>query len=374
MSIARARFAGVRLLALAVGWAGLLGTATAIPGQSEAAPLLASVASQSVASGSPNALNPSHLVELGAMIFSDKRLSADGSVSCASCHVEALAFSDGRRVSVGVNGLRGTRNAPTLLNVGEHETFFWDGRRATLEAQVIDPFINEREHGLSGVEELLSRLRGMPEYRSAFAKSFGVDAPTEDGVAAALAAFVRSMPRTASRFDRWLGGDSRALSPQERQGFEIFRGAGQCASCHALADGRPAFTDNQFHSIGIGAVDLANMVVEAARLVIGVSPDTVARLIVAEPAIAALGRFNVTLKPADIGKYRTPSLRNVALTAPYMHDGSIPSLEVAVDQEIYYRGTQQGRPLALSAEDKASLVAFLRSLTSESLERAKGSP
>lgn len=314
------------------------------------------------------------LQALGSKLFADQRLSADGTISCASCHDPSKGFTDGRALPVGIAGMLGTRNAPGLLGVREQDSFLWDGRHASLEAQVLDPFTNAREHGLRSVDELLRRLEGLPDYREAFSRVFGSPRPSEEQVRSALATFVRAIDPGPSRFDRWQRGDGRALTDRERRGFEIFRGPAQCASCHSIGGERARFTDNSFHSVGVGAAALGDSVAEAASRAMKAGSAELPALITADPAIAALGRFNVTRRPSDIGKYRTPSLRNVALTAPYMHDGSIPSLEAAVDQEIYYRGTQQGRPLALSAEDKASLVAFLRSLTSESLERAKGSP
>lgn len=313
------------------------------------------------------------IASLGSMLFADKRLSVDGTISCASCHEPSKAFADGRAVSIGIKGQQGTRNALSLLNVREHDTFFWDGRRATLEAQVMDPFTNAREHGWESLDDLLARLKEIPEYRAAFAKSFGSEEPDQKRVAAALTAFVRSIETPSSRFDRWQGGDRKALSQQERHGLEIFQGPGQCASCHSMGDARASFTDNKFHSVGVGGVKLADTVAGAAKAVMTAKAGDLPALITAEPSIAALGRFNVTRKLADIGKYRTPSLRNVARTAPYMHDGSIPTLEEAVEQELYYRSAQQGRPLVLTVQEKADLVAFLRSLSSESLEIPKGS-
>jgi cytochrome c peroxidase len=350
VSIARARFAGVRLLALAVGCAGLLGMASAISAPSAAA-------------------------VLGEKLFFDTSLSADGSISCATCHRPDRAFADGLTVAKGIRGVTGTRNTPSLLNVQWHRVLLWDGRRGTLERQVVEPLTNPIEHGFADSDQVIAALRDDGSYMAAFESAFGKPHIEMANVVAALAAYVRSLGAHVARFDRYhSGGEKTALNQLEHEGLELFRGRAQCATCHVIDGVRPAFTDDQFHALGVGqqrlSKDLARWAGRAVAL------DTTARelAITTETRVAALGRFNVTLKPADIGKYRTPSLRNVAATAPYMHDGSVATLEDAVERELYYRGVQLRRPLVLTAHEKKALVAFLKALTSESLEGRRNLP
>ncbi len=307
-------------------------------------------------------------LDVGAKLFSDPRLNADGTISCASCHVPSKAFADGKAVAIGLRGQAGVRNTPSLLTVNLQSSFFWDGRRTSLAAQVLDPFVNHMEHGLASLDEVVRTIDGAEDYPRPFRENLGIER-----VARALAQYVSSLDRSPSRFDRyWFHGDKNALSEAELQGFEIFRGPGGCTQCHRVNDSAASFTDNDFHSVGIAQRKLGSRLAEIATRSVNASPEERERLITSDATVAALGRFNVTGKPADIGKYRTPSLRNVAITAPYMHDGSVASLEEAVDLEIYYRAAQLGRPLILTPQEKKSLAAFLRSLTTETAERAEG--
>ena len=305
-------------------------------------------------------------IELGEKLFHDTRFSADGRISCASCHQPERAFTDGRAVARGLRDQAGTRNTPTLLNIAYAASLFWDGRRARPEDQAQDPFVNPLEHGLSDHEAILRKIRGDRQYLTAFRQAFGIDAAdiTFTQVTQALASFERSLLAGDSPFDRYYyGGDTQALSASAVRGLEIFRGKGRCQSCHTIGAEGAIFSDNQYHRLGIGHDRLAPTLGQIAKQVAGASPSELDRLIIGRPEVAALGRFVVTRNPADIGRFRTPSLRNVALTAPYMHDGSVATLEAAVELEIYYRGIEAQRPLILSAEEKAALVDFLKSLT-----------
>lgn len=243
-------------------------------------------------------------------------------------------------------------------------SFFWEGRAQTLESQVLEPFLSSAEHGLTDIGALSTLANSA--YAADFQKAFGRPADGE-AIAAALAAYLRSLSTPSSRFDRYLRQGLRtALTESERRGFELFRGAGNCASCHVV---EKDFTDNKFHSVSVGLAKLGRDLSKAAVRSVRAGPGEIGSLIQRDSAIAALGRFNVTKNPADIGKYRTPSLRNVAQTAPYMHDGSIPTLEAAVDAELYYRSAIQGRLVILTAREKQDLVAFLRALSSDLLEK-----
>lgn len=308
-------------------------------------------------------------VALGKKLFFDKRLSRDGSISCSSCHDPEKAFADGRPLAQGIDKHRGTRNAPTLLNAAFNTTQFWDGRRPGLEQQALDPLVNPREHGLPGYETLLSTVRHDPIYLEDFRAAFAV-APDQiriGHIGQAIASFERTLVAGDSAFDRYqYGGDAGAMSVSARRGLALFQGSARCVGCHSIEKRYALFTDNDFHSVNVGLQRIAPRLAElTTRLVnarqAGVSLD---QTVLSEEDLAELGRFVVTLKPADIGKFRTPSLRNVALTAPYMHDGSVMTLQEAVEMELYNRGAEAGRPLILSPQEKIDVIEFLRSLTS----------
>jgi cytochrome c peroxidase len=258
-------------------------------------------------------------IETGRKLFFDKRLSRDGTLSCASCHDPRRAFSDGRSVARGINGSEGTRNAPALINRGYGSSFFWDGRAQLLEQQAVQPITNPIELGLT--EQDLERRIGMKAA----------------DVSAALASYVRTIRSGDSRFDRYAAGQTNALSALEKTGLRIFRGKGGCTACHI----GPNLTDEQFHNTGVAWRD--------GRL-------------------ADQGRFAVSSRERDRGAFKTPTLREVARTAPYMHDGSLATLEDVVD--FYSDGGRPNpyldpeiRPRNLTAEEKRAVAAFLRSLT-----------
>ena len=179
-----------------------------------------------------------------------------------------------------------------------------------------------------------------------------------------LASYVRTLAEGNSAFDQfYYGRKIDALPHTARRGFELFRGRAQCVSCHTIGEQGASFTDNRFHSLGVGLARISQNLAELTTRVAGIPKDQLDKLVLTDPDVAALGRFVVTHDPHDIGRFRTPSLRNAALTAPYMHDGSVLTLEEAVDQEVYYRGLEVGRPLILNPAEKADLVTFLRALT-----------
>ena len=312
-------------------------------------------------------------ISLGKALFRDTRFSADEKIGCISCHKPERAFTDGLAVAKGLRDQEGTRNTPTLLNAGYLESQFWDGRRTGLEDQAKDPFVNPFEHGLADHEIVLRKIREDKTYVSAFREAFGVGpkAIALSHVVMALANFERSLLAGGAPFDRYYyGGDKKALSPAAIRGFELFRGKARCDTCHIVGAKDALFTDNRFHSLGIGREHIAPQLAQLTKRVVAAAPDEMDKLIFSQPDVAALGRFVVTKKPADIGKFRTPSLRNVALTPPYMHDGSIATLEEVVEHELYYRGIAANRPLILTPQEKADLVIFLKSLTSANLPRA----
>jgi cytochrome c peroxidase len=285
-------------------------------------------------------------VALGRHLFSDAVLSRDGTRTCAACHNPQRAFTDGRPLAIGIRGQTGTRNAPTLINRGYGRSHFWDGRAASLEQQVIEPISNPRELDLS-LDEAVDRLVLTPAYRDRFEAAFGRPVNRDD-LARALASYVRSIVAGDSPFDRHVNGDTTALSEEARRGLQLFRGKANCTACHV----GPLLTDEQFHNTGI-----AWRSSPGSRLATFQDP----------------GRFAVTGKDVDRGAFKTPTLREVARTAPYMHDGSLATLAEVVD--YYDRGGNPNafrdpelRPLELTPDEKRALIAFLGSLSGRVLE------
>ncbi|MHB1950553.1 MAG: cytochrome-c peroxidase [Acidiferrobacteraceae bacterium] len=307
-------------------------------------------------------------IAFGRMLFRDKLLSIDHRVSCASCHRPDHAFSDDRAVSRGVYGRTGTRNAPSLLDLRVYSVFFWDGHARTLAAQARFPFLARTELGLPNTHAVVARVEQSPRLIAAFRCPHNRRRPLRfRDIAQALTAYERTLGGRRNALDRYLAGDHAALSPAARRGLDLFRGKAHCVSCHRITARTAPLTDNRFHTAaqGLRAIgpELPRLTREAARL-----PKTV-RLLESEsnPKLAALGRYLVTLNPKDIGTFRTPSLRNVAETAPYMHNGAIATLRQAVAVELYYRALRLGHPIILSPRERHDLRVFLRSLSAPSM-------
>jgi cytochrome c peroxidase len=249
---------------------------------------------------------------------------------------------------------------------------FWDGRANDLETQVFSPLTNPLEQALPSKESAALIVRGDPGYVRDFSLLFGVtpEEITPAMVAQAISAYERSLIAAGSPFDRFeYGHDAGALTSAARRGLELFRGRAQCASCHLIGASSALLTDGQFHVSPLGVARSVSAVLGAlTKKIVAIASHSdrseVERLIAVDPDVAALGRFVVTLKPDDIGKFKTPSLRNVALTAPYMHDGSVSTLEKAVELELYSRGTKMSYPIALTVDERHDLVEFLSALTS----------
>jgi cytochrome c peroxidase len=311
-------------------------------------------------------------VALGEKLFFDGRLSVDGTVACSTCHDPARAFTDGRPVSVGVKGRQGQRNAPTILNALYNKTHFWDGRAASLEDQAALPIQNPSEMGQPDLEAAATAIAQDRSYQAAFQRAFGRP-PNGPDLTRALASYERTQVSFASPFDSFVAGNSNAISDSAKRGWELFVSKARCNKCHALTDTRrdpTFFIDQRFHNVGVG-IERHNVVALActaqARL------DSGDKLAVDRAAIqselSALGSFLVTKQRADIATFKTPSLRNVLITAPYFHDGSERTLWDVVDH--YNKGGMNNpwldpdiRPLALSETEIADLVAFMASLTS----------
>jgi len=273
---------------------------------------------------------------LGRRLFFDPILSADGAVSCASCHDPTHGLAGQARLAVGIKGQHMHRNAPSLWNRAYGTSFFWDGRESSLEDQALRPIESSSEMG-GTIESAVERLRAQKEYTVLFEAAF-TDGVTASNLAKSLASFERVLLSGNSRVDRFRSGEVRALSDNERHGLWLYESRGGCWRCHS----GPNFTDESFHNTGVSWSERP----------------------------IDLGRFAVTNKDADRGRFKTPTLRNVALTAPYMHDGSLATLEDVVD--FYNRGGGKNpyldasiAPLGLSAEEKKDLVAFLKALSGE---------
>ncbi len=273
-------------------------------------------------------------VELGRTLFFDPRLSRASSISCASCHNPGFSWGDGLARGVGFGSKSLRRRTPTVLNVGWGEAFFWDGRAETLEQQALGPIAEPGEMNLPH-DEMVKRLQGIAGYRPMFAAAFGDPNVTKEKVAQAIAAFERTIVSTDAPFDRWLQGDKTAISVSAKRGFALFNGKADCAKCHSGW----RFTDDSFHDIGT----------------LGDDP----------------GRANVLPGLESMNHaFKTPTLRDVARRAPYMHDGSEGTLEQVV--ELYDKGGRVRRPslatevhpLSLTPQDRSDLVAFLLTLNS----------
>ncbi|MEO1498564.1 MAG: cytochrome c peroxidase [Planctomycetota bacterium] len=285
---------------------------------------------------------------LGRMLFYDPRLSGSGQLACASCHDPDLGWGDGRTVSFGHNRRELARNAPSILNSGYRLSMFWDGRAPTLEQQAKDVLANADEMH-SGDELFIEKLAGIPGYVDRFREVFGVEDPTVDEVSLALAAFERTVVSSRTRFDKFLDGVSDALSDQEVAGLHLFRTDARCLNCH----NGPLLTDDKFHSIGLSMYGRP---------------------------FEDLGRYNETGEPEDVGAFRTPSLRDIARTAPYMHNGLFDMDEVLL---LYNAGMPREsrresrtdpiaprpvkskliKPLGLNKQDLRDVAAFVATLS-----------
>ena len=284
-------------------------------------------------------------IELGRLLFFDKRLSANNTIACASCHIPELAFTDGQSVSSGIHHLQGGRSAPTAINRGFSEAQFWDGRAPMLEDQSIGPFANPIEHGFSNHDELVAKISMFDGYKKMFKNVFGTDNIKKEHVGKAIASFQRTLISGNSPFDRFdYDGDQKAISESAKRGKILFFDKARCNLCHMGTN----FSDEKFHNIGVGwdgnALDL--------------------------------GRYNVTKDVKDLGAFKTPTLREISKTAPYMHDGRFATLEDVIAH--YNKGgvknpflDNQVIPLNLSRPEIKDLVAMLRSLEGEGWQHVK---
>lgn len=309
---------------------------------------------------------------LGRALFFDLSLSADGRVGCMTCHLPERVFSDRDARSLGAHLRVGTRNAPSLLDVAEARTLFWDGRRTSLEALILDPLLHPQEHALTSAEDLVARVRG--RHAAAHALAFPDEEVSARTITGAIAAYVRTLKSGESSFDRFQAGkDSTALDESQRRGHTLFMGRAGCARCHTVSPKAATFTDGAFHA-GVLPEELRSRLPRVAREVAKLPEAERFSAVASREEVAALGRFVVSLRSEDLGRFRTPSLRNAALTAPYMHDGGVPTLSEAVAREL---NTRVNRRTPFTPQDQADLVAFIEALTSTSfseLGRTEATP
>ncbi len=318
-------------------------------------------------------------IELGRKLYFDPKLSRDGTVACATCHDVSRGFGDRRNTSEGIGDKVGRRNAPTTLNALFFETQFWDGRAQTLEDQAKLPITNPIEMGQPDGAAAVAAISGDAAYQAAFQEAYG-RAVNFDDVGRALASFERTLVFLDAPFDRFLGGEATAISPDAKAGWALFLGKGRCTACHQISSASPIGTDNRFHNIGVSArhQDFEALAIKAyAALSQDASQEKVDELAL-ETDLSELGRFVVTRNRADIGAFKTSQLRNVGVTAPYMHDGSLATLWDVMDH--YNKGGEANpyldggiEPLALSEREIDQLVAFLFTLTDDRLKTANDS-
>jgi cytochrome c peroxidase len=283
-------------------------------------------------------------IELGRFLFFDKRMSQNNTISCSTCHIPALAFTDGQPVSAGIHRQQGGRSAPTSINRGFSKAQFWDGRATTLEEQSVGPLTNPIEHGFPNNDDVVARINKIEGYKKLFNKAFGTNKITIQHVGKAIASFQRTLISGNSAFDRFdYEGEEKAISEAAKRGKILFFGKARCNLCHFGTN----FSDEKFHNVGIGW----------------------------EGETVDVGRYHVSHDQKEIGAFKTPTLREISRTAPYMHDGRFVTLKQVVDH--YNQGgvknpflDNQIIPLNLTEPEKQDLIEMLRTLTGEGWQHA----
>jgi cytochrome c peroxidase len=316
----------------------------------------------------PGAEPTKEKVALGEKLFNDKRLSVDDTIACSHCHDPAKAFVDHEAVADGVRGQKGQRNSPTVLNAMFNASQFWDGRAATLEDQAKLPILNPVEMAQKSPDDVVAKVAKIPEYDKAFREVFGREVNYDD-LAAAIAAFERTQFAGDAPFDHFIAGEEKAIGDAAKRGWALFNGKGRCNNCHGFSTVNPLFSDQKFHNIGIAAhkTDFIALARKAAGVVRAGDMKQIDELAL-QTNFSELGRFLVTKGLSDIGAFKTPTLRNIAATAPYMHDGSLATLWDVMDHynkggvpNPYLDGGMQR--LGLTESEIDDTVAFLETLT-----------
>ena len=308
-------------------------------------------------------------IELGRKLYFEPRLSADGTVSCSTCHDVTRSFTDRRPVSEGIRDQLGHRNAPTTMNAALLQTQFWDARARTLEDQAKLPILNPVEMGMPDEKAAVAAISGDPEYQRMFEAAYGRPVNYED-LGRAIASFERTLIFLDAPFDRFAAGDAAAISESARRGWVLYNGKARCVTCHPLNGSNPLGSDNRFHNVGVSArhQNFEALAIKAlAELARDPSLKNIETLAVATE-LSELGRFLVSKNYSDIGGFRTPQVRNIGITGPYMHDGSMQTLWDVMDH--YNKGGEPNpyldggiEPLALSESEINDVVAFMFTLT-----------
>jgi cytochrome c peroxidase len=316
-------------------------------------------------------------IALGRKLFFDRRLSHNKTMSCAMCHIPEQGFSSNELARpVGFEGRAVKRNAPTILNIAFANRLFWDARENQLDQQVWSPLLAANEMNNVSISAVIDVINDDPEYLSLFDKAFQ-QTPDMINIGEAIAQYERSLIAANSRFDQWLYAQRNdALNQQETAGYQLFIGKAACSSCHTINESDALFTDQNLHNTGLGYSN--SMAKPSASVTVQLAPGLTAQMkqsvirTVGGVKENDLGRYEVTTKPSDLWKFKTPSLRNVDLTAPYMHDGSFKSLDDVVS--FYNRGGIEHallspliRPLRLSDQEQKQIVSFLKTLTGSNL-------
>jgi cytochrome c peroxidase len=308
-------------------------------------------------------------IALGRKLYFDTRLSSDGTVSCATCHDVSRGFTDRRNVSEGVGDHLGRRSAPTTLNAALFQSMFWDGRAPTLEEQAKLPILNPIEMGHPDPVSAMRAIGSDAAYKDMFQKAYG-RAPNYDDLGRAIASFERTLIFLDAPFDHFVAGARDAISPAAQRGLVLFNGKARCVSCHMINSSNPLGTDNLFHNIGVSARTQNFEALAGKALAAMEANGSVEQLdkLALETDMSELGRFMITRNRSDIGAFKTEQLRNVGITAPYMHDGTLQTLWDVVDH--YNKGGETNpyldggiEPLDLSEDEINDLVAFLFTLT-----------
>ena len=317
---------------------------------------------------SGNELTPDRIA-LGRKLYFDTRLSKDGTLACATCHDVSRGFSDHRSVSEGIGDHLGKRSAPTTMNAALMQSQFWDGRAPSLEEQAKLPILNPIEMGHSDADSAMASIKTDSTYGAMFQKAYG-RAPNYDDLGRAIASFERTVIFIDAPFDRFVAGDLKAMSPAAQRGLDLFNNKARCVSCHMINSSNPLGTDNLFHNIGVSArtknfEELAGQALSVLSK--NNDPKELDKLAI-ETDMSELGRFLVTKNRSDIGAFKTEQVRNVGITGPYMHDGSLRTLWDVMDH--YNKGGETNsyldggiEPLNLSENEINDVVAFLFALT-----------
>ncbi|HSI94994.1 MAG TPA: cytochrome c peroxidase [Methylophilaceae bacterium] len=328
-------------------------------------------------------------VALGRKLFMDRRLSHNNTISCAMCHVPEQGFVVNEiATAVGLEGRTNKRNAPTIFNVGYYKHLFHDGREFSLENQIIGPLLAENEMGNPSIGFVIEKIDSFPDYQGLFEQAFDGQKANLERVSLAIASYERTMVSGNSKFDQWYFGKNKAaLNEREINGFRLFSGKANCISCHTVNKESALFTDQSFHNTGAGwnrnnkvLSSLVKNEVSKQTFPVSLAPGITVEVAndhfdkASEVPKNDVGRFEVTSNPNDSWLYKTPSLRNIQLTAPYMHDGSLRTLDNVVDfynvggEDNPYKD-QRLVPLGLTQDEKADLVAFMKALTGSNVKR-----